>query len=354
MDQFPQQLYRLSEALLAWYDAGARVLPWRDDPTAYHVWLSEIMLQQTRVSAVLPYYERFLAALPDVAALAAVEEDRLLKLWEGLGYYNRARNLQKAARKIMEEYDGVFPGDYETIRSLPGIGEYTAGAVASIAFGQAVPAVDGNVLRVLSRVLESHEDILKQSVKKQFEELLRETMSKERTSAFTQGMIEIGAIVCVPNGKPKCEECPLESLCLAKRHGLLDSIPYKAPKKPRKIEEKTVLLICSSKKAAIRKRPDQGLLASLYEFPNTDHYLTADEVREYLEKEQGVTVESVEPLGNAKHIFSHVEWHMNGYLVQTDQIPGQYLAVERQELQNRYAIPNAFQAYYQKLMEVLA
>ena len=210
------------------------------------------------------------------------------------------------------------------------------------------------MLRVLSRVLESHEDILKQSVKKHFEELLRETMPKERTSAFTQGMIEIGAIVCVPNGKPKCEECPLESLCLAKRHGLLDSIPYKAPKKPRKIEEKTVLLICSSKKAAIRKRPDQGLLASLYEFPNTDHYLTAADLREYLEKEQGVTVESVEPLGNAKHIFSHVEWHMNGYLVQTDQIPGQYLAVERQELQNRYAIPNAFQAYYQKLMEVLA
>ena len=167
-------------------------------------------------------------------------------------------------------------------------------------------------------------------------------------------MSEIGAIVCVPNGKPKCEECPLESLCLAKRHGLLDSIPYKAPKKPRKIEEKTILLICSSQKTAIRKRPDQGLLASLYEFPNTDHYLTADEVREYLEKEQGIIVESVEPLGNAKHIFSHVEWHMNGYLVQTDQIPGQYLAVERQELQNRYAIPNAFQAYYQKLMEVLA
>ena len=180
---------------------------------------------------------------------------------------------------------GKMPEQYEELLKLPGIGSYTAGAISSIAFGHPVPAVDGNVLRVLSRVLESHEDILKQSVKKHFEELLRETMPKERTSAFTQGMIEIGAIVCVPNGKPRCEECPLESLCLAKRHGLLDSIPYKAPKKPRKIEEKTVLLICSSKKTAIRKRPDQGLLASLYEFPNTDHYLTADEVREYLEKE---------------------------------------------------------------------
>ena len=349
-----ERLKAINGPLLSWYDSHARVLPWREMPEAYRVWISEIMLQQTRVEAVKPYYARFMEALPDVKALAEVEDERLMKLWEGLGYYNRARNLKKAAGVIMSDNDGQIPETYEELLKLPGIGSYTAGAISSIAFGHPVPAVDGNVLRVLSRVLESHEDILKQSVKKHFEELLRETMPKERTSAFTQGMIEIGAIVCVPNGKPRCEECPLESLCLAKRHGLLDSIPYKAPKKPRKIEEKTVLLICSSKKTAIRKRPDQGLLASLYEFPNTDHYLTADEVREYLEKEQGVTVESVEPLGNAKHIFSHVEWHMNGYLVCTNQIPGQYLAVGRQELQNRYAIPNAFQAYYQKLMEVLA
>ena len=340
------------EPLLRWYDEGHRDLPWRKNASPYRVWVSEIMLQQTRVEAVRGYFERWMQAFPDVRSLAEAEEAQVLKLWEGLGYYSRARNLQKAAQEIVKL--GGFPDTYESLLALPGIGDYTASAIAAAAFGRPEPAVDGNVLRVLSRVLESHEDILKQSVKKHFEELLRETMPKERTSAFTQGMIEIGAIVCVPNGKPKCEECPLESLCLAERHGLLDSIPYKAPKKPRKIEEKTVLLICSSKKAAIRKRPDQGLLASLYEFPNTDHYLTADEVREYLEKEQGVTVESVEPLGNAKHIFSHVEWHMNGYLVQTDQIPGQYLAVERQELQNRYAIPNAFQAYYQKLMEVLA
>lgn len=208
MDQFPQQLYRLSEALLAWYDAGARVLPWRDDPTAYHVWLSEIMLQQTRVSAVLPYYERFLAALPDVAALAAVEEDRLLKLWEGLGYYNRARNLQKAARKIMEEYDGVFPGDYETIRSLPGIGEYTAGAVASIAFGQAVPAVDGNVLRVIARITGDEGDVLDSAVKRRFGAWVRDVLPEDRPGDFNQALMELGAMVCLPNGAPKCAQCP--------------------------------------------------------------------------------------------------------------------------------------------------
>ena len=340
----------IAAPLLQWFQANKRLLPFRQEPSAYHIWVSEIMLQQTRVEAVKPYYARFMEALPDVKALAEVEDERLMKLWEGLGYYNRARNLKKAAGVIISDYGGQVPETYEELLKLPGIGSYTAGAISSIAFGHPVPAVDGNVLRVLSRVLESHEDILKQSVKKHFEELLRETMPKERTSAFTQGMIEIGAIVCVPNGKPKCEECPLESLCLAERHGLLDSIPYKAPKKPRKIEEKTVLLICSSKKAAIRKRPDQGLLASLYEFPNTDHYLTADEVREYLEKEQGVTVESVEPLGNAKHIFSHVEWHMSGYLVRAgEEIPGMLFA-DRGELKEKYPIPNAFAAY-RKLLE---
>ena len=222
MDQFPQQLYRLSEALLAWYDAGARVLPWRDDPTAYHVWLSEIMLQQTRVSAVLPYYERFLAALPDVAALAAVEEDRLLKLWEGLGYYNRARNLQKAARKIMEEYDGVFPGDYETIRSLPGIGEYTAGAVASIAFGQAVPAVDGNVLRVIARITGDEGDVLDSAVKRRFGAWVRDVLPEDRPGDFNQalssvyhcftffatGTLPFGSAFCfiLPHPNPGCNE----------------------------------------------------------------------------------------------------------------------------------------------------
>ena len=218
----------LTAPLLVWYRENARDLPWRHTEDPYRIWVSEIMLQQTRVAAVLGYYARFLEVLPTVDGLAAADEERLMTLWEGLGYYSRARNLQKAAQEIVKL--GNFPDTYEGLLALPGIGDYTASAIAAAAFGRSEPAVDGNVLRVLSRVLESHEDILKQSVKKHFEELLRETMPKERTSAFTQGMIEIGAIVCVPNGKPKCEECPLECSCLGERHGFLDSIPYKAPK----------------------------------------------------------------------------------------------------------------------------
>lgn len=348
-----ERLKAINGPLLTWYDSHARILPWRETPEAYRVWISEIMLQQTRVEAVKPYYTRFMDALPDVRSLAEVEDERLMKLWEGLGYYNRARNLKKAAAMILSDYNGQIPDTYEELLKLPGIGSYTAGAISSIAFGLPVPAVDGNVLRVLSRVLASREDILKQSVKRHFEDLLRKTMPKERTSEFSQGMIEIGAIVCVPNGKPKCEECPLESICLTKRHGLFDSIPYKAPKKPRKIEEKTILLICTDNQVVIHKRPDRGLLASLYEFPNHDGFLSEQAVLDLLH-EDGVKHCTLENLGSAKHIFSHVEWHMNGYLIHTDHIPESYLTVDFEELKSRYAIPNAFQAYYQKLFETVS
>ena len=310
MDQFPQQLYRLSEALLAWYDAGARVLPWRDDPTAYHVWLSEIMLQQTRVSAVLPYYERFLAALPDVAALAAVEEDRLLKLWEGLGYYNRARNLQKAARKIMEEYDGVFPGDYETIRSLPGIGEYTAGAVASIAFGQAVPAVDGNVLRVIARITGDEGDVLDSAVKRRFGAWVRDVLPEDRPGDFNQALMELGAMVCLPNGAPKCAQCPARPFCTACR--------------------------------ALRQRAAKGLLAGLWEFPNVDGRLDEPAAAQQVQRWGLVPMEWLEQL-EAKHIFSHVEWHMRGYVLRVrGQDAAQLRWTDRNGLETERAVPAAF------------
>ena len=268
-----QRLKAMERPLLAWYETHARVLPWREQPEPYRVWISEIMLQQTRVEAVKPYFARFMEALPTVRDLAEVPEENLLKLWEGLGYYNRARNLQKAARVIQEQYGGVIPSSYEELLKLPGIGSYTAGAIASIAYGIPVPAVDGNVLRVISRVLASSEDILKQSVKKQMEESLKAVMPADRASAYNQGLIEIGAIICVPNGQPKCGECPLASICLGRKQGLLDSIPYKTPKKPRKIENRTILLIESDGAYMIRKRPEQGLLASLYEFPSLDGHL---------------------------------------------------------------------------------
>lgn len=339
------RLKAMNRPLLAWYGEHARILPWREDPKPYRVWISEIMLQQTRVEAVKPYFQRFMEALPTIEALSDVPEDKLLKLWEGLGYYNRARNLKKAAQVMMERYEGQLPASYEELLTLPGIGSYTAGAIASIAYGVPVPAVDGNVLRVLSRVLASSEDILKQSVKKQLETDLRETMPREHTSAFNQGLIEIGAIVCVPNGQPRCGECPLASICLGRKKGLLDSIPYKTPKKARRIEDRTILLIERGDRIVIQKRPDTGLLASLYEFPSMEGCLSEAEVREKLEETYG-TITGIELLPTAKHIFSHVEWHMVGYRIILDgELPPMWISAQRQELKERYPLPNAFSVY---------
>ena len=352
-----QRLKAMERPLLAWYETHARVLPWREQPEPYRVWISEIMLQQTRVEAVKPYFARFMEALPTVRDLAEVPEENLLKLWEGLGYYNRARNLQKAARVIQEQYGGVIPSSYEELLKLPGIGSYTAGAIASIAYGIPVPAVDGNVLRVISRVLASSEDILKQSVKKQMEESLKAVMPADRASAYNQGLIEIGAIICVPNGQPKCGECPLASICLGRKQGLLDSIPYKTPKKPRKIENRTILLIESDGAYMIRKRPEQGLLASLYEVPSLDGHLETEEVRKELEQSEPFAglvshITAIEPLMAAKHIFSHVEWHMVGYRIRLDGVrPDQWLMAEVEDLKETYPIPNAFYAYSKWIFE---
>lgn len=340
-----ERLAAVNGPLLAWYDANRRILPWREDPKPYRVWISEIMLQQTRVEAVKPYFHRFMEALPSVEALANVQEDHLLKLWEGLGYYNRARNLKKAAQIMVETYSCQLPASYEELLKLPGIGSYTAGAIASIAYGIPAAAVDGNVLRVLSRVLANKEDILKPSVKKQMEEDIRITMPGNRASAFNQGLIEIGAIVCVPNGQPKCKECPLDSICLAKRQGLTDSIPYKAPKKPRKLEERTILLVESGDRIAIQKRPDMGLLASLYEFPNLIGHLSESQIEDTIIKAGGM-MERIEPLPSSKHIFSHVEWHMVGYRVQLKgEGLDEYIMVAKEEIKTKYPLPNAFMAY---------
>ena len=199
---------QLIQPLLEWYPSHARVLPWREEPAPYRVWVSEIMLQQTRVEAVKPYFERFMKELPDIRALAECPEDRLLKLWEGLGYYNRVRNMQAAARTVMKDYGGVLPPDYEALRGLKGIGDYTAGAIASIAYGIPVPAVDGNVLRILMRVSQDDSDIMKQSVKTRARELLLPVIPEGQAGKLTQALMELGATVCVPNGEPKCPQCP--------------------------------------------------------------------------------------------------------------------------------------------------
>lgn len=336
------------EPLVAWYRENHRQLPWRENPDAYRVWVSEIMLQQTRVEAVKPYYERFLNAFPNVEALALAEEDKLMKMWEGLGYYNRVRNMQKAARQVMNEHKGVFPKSYDEILKLSGIGNYTAGAISSFAYGIARPAVDGNVLRVVSRLLANNEDIMKANVRTEIENLLGEVIPKDAAGDFNQGMIELGAIVCVPNGEPKCEECPLAHLCRAKAQGIQTELPVRTKAKARRVEKRTVLIFRDSETVAIRKRPAKGLLAGLYELPNVEGHLTRKEVIEY-GKSIGLTPVRVKKLAAAKHIFSHVEWHMIGYEVLVDELEkncsGKMIFVGKEEINEKYSIPSAFEAY---------
>ena len=344
---FEERLQAAAEPLLSWFRKHARVLPWREDPTPYHVWISEIMLQQTRVEAVKDYYRRFLEALPDIRSLAEVPEERLLKLWEGLGYYNRARNLKKAAAIAVSSYGGELPASYEELLLLPGIGSYTAGAIASIAYGIPEPAVDGNVLRVVSR-----EDILKQSVKRQMEELLRAVMPKDEAGSFNQALMEIGAMVCVPNGAPHCGECPLRGLCLARRGGLTEEIPVKTPKKARVIEERTVFAVRRKGQVLLHKRPEKGLLAGLYELPGPPGYLELSEALDWLGVEAG-QVELMEALPDAKHIFSHVEWRMRGYyiLLREGTETKEGFFADRESARETYALPGAFKAYAKYLFE---
>lgn len=341
-------LFQIRRPLIDWYRKNQRDLPWRENPDAYRVWVSEIMLQQTRVEAVRPYYQRFLEALPDVKALAEAPEDLLLKLWEGLGYYNRVRNMQKAARQIVEEYGGVFPERYEEILSLKGIGSYTAGAISAFAFGNPEPAVDGNVLRVLSRIRADEEDIMKASVRKRAEHLLREVIPKEAASDFNQGLIEIGALVCLPGGEPKCRECPLAFVCRARARGIQNQLPVRSRAKERKKEKKTVFIFRDGETAAIKKRPKKGLLAGLYELPNVEGHLTAEEAVAY-SKKMGLYPVRIKKLGTAKHVFSHVEWDMVGYLVQVDELEKccgeEMIFIHPEEAEAVYPIPAAFEKY---------
>ena len=330
-------LEQLPIPLLEWFRDSARRLPWRDEPTAYHVWLSEIMLQQTRVAAVLDYYKRFLIEAPDVLALAALPEERLMKLWQGLGYYSRARNLQKAAKIIVAEYGGQFPADYAAIRALPGVGDYTAGAVCSIAFGQAVPAVDGNVLRVYARICGDGGDISTLEMKKKVARALEGVIPVNAAGAFNQALMELGATVCLPNGVPLCARCPAKGFCKALIQGRIGELPVKAPKKPRRVEERTVWLIFRGDRLALRRRAERGLLAGLWEFPNE---LGSGPLPEAW----GIEALDPEYAGQAKHIFTHIEWHMALQAVEaaSDALPEGWVWADREELERRYAVPGAF------------
>ena len=332
--------------LCDWFDAGKRLLPWRIEPTPYRVWISEIMLQQTRIEAVIPYFERFMAELPDVPSLAAVDPDRLMKLWEGLGYYSRARNLQKAAHQITERYEGTLPADHEALRTLSGIGEYTAGAIASIAFGIPVPAVDGNVLRVLARLTGSHEDVMKPAVRKELTALAALLVPADRPASFNQGLMELGERVCVPNTTPHCEACPIAEHCAVAGSPEAATLPYRAPKKPRRIEHRTVYVMLTDetpRRVLLHKRPAAGLLAGLWELPNTQ-----DEEPFPLSLQ---TAGEDMALTDSRHVFSHIEWRMRGTLriVKPTALPQGYEFVGLSELSADHALPTAFRAYAQML-----
>ncbi len=364
------QLPDFSRLLLDWYRQNRRRLPWRENPTPYRVWVSEIMLQQTRVEAVKPYFARFMEELPDVRALAACPPDRLNKLWEGLGYYSRVRNLQKAAQTVVDEYDGEIPSSPSLLLRLPGVGSYTAGAIASFAFGVPAPAVDGNVLRVLARVLGDERNILDPSVKRDYEAAVLRAIPEKEAGDYNQALIEIGATVCGPNLPPQCDSCPLAGFCRAHLDRLTDRIPVREKKKPRKVQDRTVLLVRDGSHTLLHRRPDKGLLAGLYEFPALEG---APEEAELLRFVRGLGLEPlrISPLGAAKHIFTHVEWRMQGYevMIADTALPvgeplslssakgqtapkslspapgGAYVFADTAALTDRYAIPSAYAAY---------
>ena len=344
-----KQLEQLPIPLLLWYREHARDLPWRRQPTPYRVWISEIMLQQTRVAAVLEYYKRFLEAAPTVADLAALPEEQLMKLWQGLGYYSRARNLQKAARQIMDHFGGVFPNTYEDIRSLSGVGDYTAGAISSIAFSQPRAAVDGNVLRVLSRLRNDREPIDSPACKIRVQRELEEIYPVDCPGEFTQALMELGATVCVPNGEPKCDSCPCASFCLGKENW--QELPVKQPKREKRLENRTVFLLRCGDRYAIEKRPNRGLLAGLWQFPNVEGHLSEEEVLRWAES-QALAPRELERQINRHHIFTHIRWEMRGWYLAVDHCGDQFVWKTLKEIDEQAALPTAFRQFREEINDV--
>ena len=343
------RLSALPELLLPWFEAHRRPLPWRESREPYRVWLSEVMLQQTRVEAVRGYYARFLAALPDIPALAAADGELLHKLWEGLGYYSRVRNLQKAAREIMERHGGVFPSDYAAIRALPGIGDYTAGAIASICFELPAPAVDGNVLRVLSRLCADGRCVDEPATKRAWRDALAAVYPAGRCGDFTQALMELGATVCVPNGAPDCERCPLSGLCAA-RDGRWRGLPVRAEKRARRRETLTLLVLRCGDRWALRRRAGRGLLAGLWEWPNVPGELDAQAALSLAER-WGCEPAELERELRRGHVFTHVEWDMRCWRLRCAAAPESFTWVTAEELERDYALPTAFRQFWDAVRE---
>ena len=340
------ELEVLPGLLLPWYRENRRELPWRQTSDPYRIWVSEIMLQQTRVEAVKGYYARFLDRLPDIAALASCDDDELHKLWEGLGYYSRVRNLKKAAQVILERHGGVFPPDHAAVLALPGIGDYTAGAICSIAFSLPTPAVDGNVLRVLARLRADEEAIDLPQVKKRVREELEKIYPTDCPGEFTQALMELGATVCVPNGEPKCDLCPCREICQGRESW--QTLPVKLPKRAKKQEDRTVFILRCGDRYAIEKRPSRGLLADLWQFPNVAGHLRAAEAVAWAE-ERGLHPRNVEKSIDRNHIFTHIRWDLRGWFLEVDSMAGDYTWLTLDEIDTQAALPTAFRQFREEI-----
>ena len=341
---------RLPDVLLPWYEDNKRDLPWRADRDPYHIWLSEVMLQQTRVEAVKGYYTRFLNALPTIQHLAQADDEQLHKLWEGLGYYSRVRNLKKAARTVVEMHNGVFPGTYSEVLCLPGIGAYTAGAICSIAFDQPEPAVDGNVLRLISRLTDDDTPIDLPAYKKQVQEALR-AVYPARAGDFTQALMELGATVCGPDRKPDCANCPCNGFCMGNRNQTAERLPVKLPKRQRRAEDRTVFILSCGGHYALEKRENKGLLAGLWQFPNLQQKLDTDGVLLAVE-EMGLKPVDLLRIVERKHVFTHVEWDMRGVYIEVADLGGNFTWLARMEIEEQTALPTAFRQFWEEINNV--
>ena len=337
---------KLPDVLLPWYGENHRELPWRDDRDPYHIWLSEIMLQQTRVEAVKGYYTRFLEALPTIEHLANAQDEQLYKLWEGLGYYSRVRNLKKAACQILDEHNGVFPRQYEQIRKLPGIGPYTAGAVCSIAFDLPTPAVDGNVLRLVSRLTNDSTPIDLPQYKKQVQNALA-AVYPSQAGAFTQALMELGATLCGPNREPDCENCPCQGFCRGFSAGTAKNLPVKQSKTPRREEDRTVLILSCDGQYCLEKRPNKGLLAGLWQFPNLHGKLDIQQIMDEVERIGLIPVEVTKQV-ERKHIFTHIQWNMRGVYVEVKETGGGYTWYTAEQIRSQAALPTAFRQFWEQ------
>ena len=344
MDCGKSQIRLFQRKILSWYKKSRREMPWREEPTPYRIWISEIMLQQTRVDTVIPYFNNFMSRYPTVESLASSEENELMKYWEGLGYYSRIKNIRKTAIELVQNHQAKLPESFEELLKLKGIGEYTASAIASEAFGVKVPAVDGNVFRVFARLTGFREDIREAKSQEKLKVAVREVLPEKEIGDFNQGLIELGALICIPKGSPKCELCPVKEFCGSYRDNLQDEIPFRSKARKRTVQERTVFLIQCGDRFAVRKRDEGTLLEGLFEIPNREGFYTPEEGKSVVE-EMGFTVKDLHMIRDKKVVFTHIEWILQGYYFHVVEENNAFLFETKENLLKNYALASAFIGY---------